>query len=98
MLESNPSGPTDEMWVYGEIIPVSFPCQYSKNSGFEHCVLLSAGPWHPCLPHWPLSPFHCEFHSSQVVPGLDSFLSDLAVNIDVGWGLTKAVSWLTPNM
>lgn len=34
----------------------------------------------------PLSPFHCEFHGSQVVPGLDSFLSDLAVNIDVWLG------------
>lgn len=37
----------------------------------------------------PLSPFHCEFHGSQVVPGLDSFLSDLAVNID---------AWLGPRL
>lgn len=38
-----------------------------------------------CFPG-PLSPFHCEFHGGQVVPALDWFLSDLAVNTDVWLG------------
>lgn len=38
----------------------------------------------------PLSPFHCEFPGSQVVLGLDSFLSDLVSMF--GWGLVEAAS------
>lgn len=76
-------------------------------SGFKHGLFLSAGPGIlVCLPG-PLSPFHYEFHGSQVVPALDWFLSDLAVNIDVWLGprqscqleyLYMHVAWLPPNM
>lgn len=84
--QPDPCGPTDKMRVHAEIIPASFFCQYSKSSGFKHGLLLSAGPGVlVCFPG-PLSPFHCEFHGGQVVPALDWFLSDLAVNTDVWLG------------